>query len=115
MGGDEYVAEVQHGLVGEIHRLTSAILLTEQGWEAIPFDEALRKNMLDQDEASEVENALAFFTVVSLMHRKTQLPGVLGMACDLWEARIVSSNSTEFAASLRTPTKDEDITKKAAQ
>lgn len=113
MGGDDYVAEVKAGLIAEIHRLTSVMLLTDNGWETIPFDEAIRKNMLDQDEASEVENALAFFTVISAMHKKAQLPGVLGMACDLWQAQIVSSNSTDFAASLRIPTKGDDTTVKA--
>jgi len=94
-------ADIQHGLIAEIQRLTSVVMLTDKGWETIPYHEAVKK-MLDEDEASEVENALAFFTVVSRMHRKQDLENVLGVMTNLWGAQIVSLNSTEFAASLQT-------------
>lgn len=101
-GGDEYLAEVDAGLFSEIRRLTNVVVLGPDGWETVPLDEGLKRKLVDEDEAGEVENALAFFTVVSCMHRRGQLTGVLGVACDLWGARIVYSNCTEFAASLPT-------------
>lgn len=97
-------ADIQHGLIAEIQRLTSIIVLTDKGWETLPYHEAMNKKMLDEDEASEVENALAFFTVASRMHRKQDVANVLGVMENLWGAQIVYLNSTEFAASLQTLT-----------
>lgn len=108
IGGEGYLAEVNAGLIEEVHRLTSVVVLGENGWENIPFAEACKKQLIDDDERGEVENALAFFTVASCMHRKEHLPGVLGTACELWGARVVSSNCTEFATSLPTSTSKEN-------
>lgn len=93
-------------LLAEIKRLSSVARSTDKGWENLPLPEAIAKKMLDEDEVSEVENALAFFTVVSRMYRKSDLVGVLGMMTEIWGARIVSSNSTAFKDSLAiwTPT-----------
>lgn len=89
-----------NGLLAEMQRLSSVVHFTEKGWETLPYHEAVKKGHLDDDEASEVENALAFFTVASRMFRKQDVKGVLGMMTNLWGARIVSSNSTVFKDSL---------------
>jgi hypothetical protein len=88
------------GLKAEMVRLSSFVRMTDKGWEAIPLSEAFSSKLLDAEEISEVENGLAFFTVASRMHRKQDLTSVLGTMTHLWGARIVSSNSTEFTASL---------------
>lgn len=98
--------DVQNGLMAEIKRLTNVVVSGHGGWTTLPFQEAVDRKMLDPDDASEVENALAFFTVASAMHKKSELPTILTGAASLWGGQIVSSNSTEFAASLPISTPD---------
>lgn len=97
----------ERGLVQEIRRLTSVIVLTEKGWEPIPLHEAITKGSLDESDAAEVENAVAFFTVVSHMHRKADRRQILEGALKLWGGRLESSSYTEFCASLSTSTTTE--------
>jgi hypothetical protein len=91
---------VERGLIMEIRRLTNVFVPTPNGWETIPIHEAIAKGHLDEDDMSEVENALAFFTVASHMHRKTDRKGILDGASKLWGARLESLSSSEYCASL---------------
>src|ERR1017187_5798377 len=59
---------VERGLMQEIRRLTTVLALGENGWEPLPIHEAIAKGILDEDDVSEVENALVFFTVAFHMH-----------------------------------------------
>lgn len=72
--------------------------------DVVPFDEAVSRKLLDDSDLSEVTNSLAFFTLASSMHLPADLPGVLAGAARFWGGRTTSSNSTEFAASLKTST-----------
>ena len=96
--------DVQAGLINEIRRLANVALLTPKGWEHVPLEEALAKKLIDEDEASEVENALAFFTLVSSMHKRSTREKDLAGAAALWGGRLTSLNFTEFVASLPTST-----------
>lgn len=87
---------VQAGLVSEIHRLTNVLTVGKSGWETLPFGVAKSKGIIDSDDAAEVDAALIFFTVCSVMHRKSDVPGILGGAMKLWGAQIESLNSTEY-------------------
>lgn len=95
---------VQAGLVAEIRRLANVLVPTERGWETIPLSEAIEKQYISKKDADEVENAVTFFTVASSAHKRSELEAIMGVVCDIWGARMSSSNSTEFAASLRTST-----------
>lgn len=97
---------VQQGLVNEMHRLTNVLITTARGWEMFPWDDAVKKNMLSKDEISEVESALTFFMLASLMNRKKELLSVLGGAMSMWGARVEYLSCTELINSLRTSTKD---------
>lgn len=100
---------VEAGFFGNIRRLSSYVAPRGDGsWEPIPLDEALAKGLLSAEDASEVENALAFFTVASCMHRRSELPTILEVVSRIWDAQTSSSNSTEFSASLRTSTAPEN-------
>jgi len=90
----------ENGLLNEIKRLTAVIAPGISGWETLPFVEAVARKILSDDEVSEVENAIVFFIVASAMHRKSELTGVLDGAKAIWGGQIVSSTSTEYAASL---------------
>jgi len=91
---------VERGLMNEIRRLTNVLVLTDNGWETIPIHEAIAKGHIDEDDMSEVENALAFFSVACHMHRKADRRGILDGASRLWGARLESLSCSEFCASL---------------
>lgn len=92
-------------LLNEIRRLTNIVIATNDGWETVPFHEAVEKDMLDEEDASEVENAVCFFTVASSMHKKQDRETIARGAGKLWGAQISSLNFTDFTASLKTSTK----------
>jgi len=95
---------VERGLFAEMRRLSNVIANGPNGWAVIPFQEALDNGTFSEDEVSEVESAIAFFTVASSMHKRSELPAVMSAISGLWGARAESSSCTEFAALLRTST-----------
>lgn len=109
LGTWDGAAGVEAGLVAEIHRLCNVAVLGPNGWSTIPFDEAAKRGVIEPENVREVENALVFFTVISCMHTRTALPGILSQAAELYGAQISSLNSTEFANSLPMPTTDVTI------
>ena len=113
MGEWEGPNGVERSLFAEIDRLTNVAVTGPNGWQTIPLQEALAKNQFTEDDASEVKNAITFFTVASTIHRKQELRGILETVARLWNAQITSLNSTEFANSLKTLTQDEPTGAKA--
>lgn len=105
--GDDVWADVEQGLIGEVRRLSSAIVLTDAGWKPVMLDNALAQKQVTAEEWSEAEGAIVFFTVASSMHKRDQLPGMLKGLSDLWGTQVSSLNSTEFAQSLKILTEDE--------
>ena len=93
---------VERGLMGEIKRLTNVICMTDQGWQPIPFEMAVKQGKLDSEIASEVENVIVFFMVASAVHLRTELPEIYNLLGGLCHALVTSSNCTEYAASLPT-------------
>lgn len=91
---------VNAGLVGEIHRLTNVVHPNGAGWATTPFEDALRNRMFDEDDVSEIENALVFFTLASAMVKKTELGQILDGALSLWGARTELLDCTELRSSL---------------
>jgi hypothetical protein len=99
---------VEAGLLGEMRRLASVIALhPERGWSPLPLDEALRLHQLTTEEADEVLNQLAFFTVCSLAPPKKDRRSWVEGGAAICGSQITSSNCMEFAASLPTSTEDE--------
>jgi hypothetical protein len=99
---------VGNTLMNEIHRLTNVIVPIEgQGWQTRPLEDAVRQGLLSEDEQSEVDNAICFFTLASVMHLRRQVAGILALGADLWETSTTLLNVTEYKNSLPT-TKPED-------
>lgn len=94
-------------LIGEMVRLANVLApkADGRGWEPIPFQEAVDKNILDEDDLSEVTNALAFFTVASTMYQRRAQETILQTALSLWGGLLSPLDFTAFSASLRTSTK----------
>ena len=101
MGVWEGTNGVEAGLVNEIRRLANVIGIDGQ---IIPLQDIINKKELDKDNLDEVENALSFFSVASVMHLKKERGPVLNGAAALWGAQITSLDCTAFRDSLRTLT-----------
>ena len=98
---------VQRGLVEEIRRLSNVIVPGERGgWDTVPLYDAIKLGQINDDDASEVENVLAFFTVASVMHKKIDLPEIMRGASRLWGGQTTFLNCTEYAHSLPILTKE---------
>jgi hypothetical protein len=97
----------QQSLVAEIHRLTNVLITGENGWETIPFDVAIKRELIDDDLASEVENSLVYFTCASSIHLRAELTVALEGLRTLWGAQTTSLNATEYMNSLPTWTPEE--------
>lgn len=108
MGIWEGQSGVKNGLINEMHRLTAIFAPGANGWETIPFPEAVKTGVIDEDEASEVENALVFFSCAYRMWRKQVWPEMLIPCLELWGGQITSSNATEYRTSLPTLTQVEN-------
>ena len=93
---------VERGLIAEIRRLANVIVPGPKGWETVPFDGAAARGQISAEDAAEVENSLAFFTVACSMHRRNEVEGVLAIVSEIWGAQTSSLNCTAFAASLTT-------------
>lgn len=89
-------------LMNEIRRLANALVKSPTGWEAMPFQDVVDRNLFDDGDLSEVENALVFFTVDLAMLQRSVRQEMVAGAASLWGAQISQQSFTEFQASLRT-------------
>jgi hypothetical protein len=93
------------GLLGEIVRLSNCLVGTpDNGWQTTPLQEALDKQLVTDEEKSEIMSLLVFFTVSWLVApRQDRTILVEGMAA-IYRLEITSSTFTEWKTSLTTPT-----------
>ena len=106
---------VKFGLVNEIIRLTNVIVSTEKGWETIPFDVAIKREVLSEDEEAEVLSSLVFFTAISKVAPKDLKNSFLEMAGALRNWELTSLDSTGYQNGLPTLTKTESTGKKVKE
>lgn len=97
--------DVEQGLMAEMRRLSNMLVLGKTGWEQVPLQEALDRKQISDDDADEVENAIAYFTLASSMHKKSELRDHLDGASKLWGGLVTLSTLMEYSASLPTSTK----------
>ena len=97
----------QQSLMAEIYRLTNVIAVGQNGWETMPFDVARKRGILEDDEASEVENCIVYFTCASSIHLKAEMAVAMEGLNTLWAARTTLSNVTEYMNTLQTLTQEE--------
>lgn len=90
---------VKSGLLAEIRRLT---MFLEPGQPPLMLEDAIRAGKISDEDVEEVENAAAFFTVVSLILPKIDRRKELDLFSKLWGASTSSLDSTAFSASLST-------------
>ena len=105
--------EVVAGLVEEIRRLTNVSALTEAGWQTLPLAQAIAAKLLDDEEADEVENNVAFFTCFLHVSQRAIRDQMLDGLVKSLGAQISALNSWEHANSLRSSTEGEPSGPKA--
>ena len=98
---------VKATLLAEITRLSNVVLPGDRGWQTMPLETAINRQLLDEEEIAEVEGALVFFTCVSAILRRATVPGILAEVSSLWPMQTTLSNVTEWTASLPTLTETE--------
>jgi hypothetical protein len=105
-------ANVNNLLMSEIKRLTNVVLAGKN--EVLPYAVACQRGLLDEDQQSEVENVLIYFTLVSWIRLPDAMSSGMGMEGlkQLWRAQTTSSDATAFLASLLTSTPVENTGEK---
>jgi hypothetical protein len=114
-GNWEGAGGVQFGLVNEIIRLTNVLVSGERGWEAIPFDTAVKREVLNEDEEMEALSSLVFFTAISKVAPRDLKNSFLEMAGALRNWELTSLDSMEYMNGLPILTKKESTGKKAKE
>lgn len=87
-------------LMNEIRRLTNVLTRDGARWVMMPFQDAMDRKIIDGDDLSEVENAIVFFTVLTVMHPRRTLATYLNGAVSLWGAQTSPLDCSAFGASL---------------
>lgn len=95
---------VRMGLVEELKRLTTVIVLADDGWKPVPLAIAAAQGFINEEDAMEVENAVVFFIVASAMLNRAARGPMVEAAASLWGASTSSLTSMELTTSLRTST-----------
>ncbi len=106
---------VKFGLVNEIIRLTNVLVSGEKGWESIPFDTAVKRGVLDEDDEAELLSSLVFFIAISKVAPKDLKNSFLEMAGALRNWVLSSLDATGYMNGLPTLNKKEPTGKKAKE
>lgn len=106
---------VKNGLIQEIVRLTSVAMVSGKGWETLPMDVALKRNLLDEDAEAEVLSNLVFTCAISKVAPKALAGTFLEMASSLRSWQFTSLDFTEYLNSLKTLTAIEPTKKKTSR
>lgn len=103
-GPDGDPDQITAPFLNELRRVSNVMIGTPAGWESVPLQEAVSRKLLDDDDIDEVESILVFFMLGSRLYPKNGRQTWMDGFANRSGARILSSNSTEFIASLRTST-----------
>ena len=106
---------VKFGLINEIIRLTNVLVSTENGWETIPFDVAVKREILNEDEEAETLSSLVFFTAISKVAPKDLKNSFLEMAGALRSWELTSLDCMEYQSGLPILTKKGNTGKKVKE
>lgn len=97
---------VKNTLLQEIIRNSTAIVPVEgKGWEEIPLDVAISREVVDEDD---VLGEIVFFTCVCAINKPNQVTALMEEVNSLWNSACTSQTAMEWAASLPTSTAKEN-------
>lgn len=106
---------VKFGLINEIIRLTNIIYCGENGWETLPFELAIKRGIIDEDEEAEVMSSLVFFTAISKVAPRDFRISFLEMAGNLRHWVVTSLDCMAYQTGLPTLTKTDVTGKKVTE
>lgn len=106
---------VENGLINEIIRSTNVYVPSPRGWVMITLEEALAGELINDDDASEVKNAIVFFTLISSMVKRDEMAAIMTMATRIWGGQLEPLSCSEFGNSLPTSKGTVSSTGKTAQ
>jgi hypothetical protein len=100
---------VERGLMPEIRRLANVIAPGSgnghgRGWQMIPFDDALKMELIDHEDADQIEGALCFFTLAWRLNLRKERKGLIDGLVQLWGASTSPLSCSAFVDSLPTST-----------
>ena len=104
---------IEKGLLNEIWRLTNVLTPTETGWEMLPFEDAVRRKYLTEEDVATAKNAICFFSVVYAAIQPRAREASISAIFGLFGALVTSSNATDYMSSLPMPTQAVAIGEKA--
>lgn len=88
----------------EIKRLTSVFAPGPNGWEVVPIDVAIQRDVIDTEDWREAESALVFFTLQHALATRAEKVELIKATALLMKAACTSSTPMEYLNSLRTST-----------
>ena len=94
-------------LLAELKRLTSVLVPSENGWEMLPTEIALTKNVITAEEWREAERQIVFFTCSSFMCQAKSRPIMIPRFASVLGGSTTSLPPMDFAASCTTSTPEE--------
>lgn len=90
--------------INELRRLSNVLSPGPGGWEVTPFQVAVDRKTLDEEDVAEVESAIVFFTLGWLMYPRQNRQSLLEAGTRMVGGRTTSLTCTEYSASLSTST-----------
>lgn len=87
-------------LMTEVRRLSTVIMPNDNGWTPVPFEAAIKRGMLDQEDIQEVLSAITFFLVVWHLAPRSARADILSGTALIWGAQLSLLNATAYLNSL---------------
>lgn len=93
---------VENGIINEIKRTSSVLLPSEKsGFSTIILDDAIKNDLLNEDEISEILGYIVFFICISALQKKQEVAPVLETMGNFWGTQTTLLNVLEFKSSLQ--------------
>jgi len=102
--GGSAVDRHTQALLAEIKRLTLVLVPTNNGWENMPVNAAIAEHKIDEEDWSEAESLIVFFTCHYAMSKKASKEKTAKATASVIGASITSLLPMDFAASLPSST-----------
>lgn len=96
-------------LLAEIKRLTTVLVPGLNGYENLPIDVAISQGKIDEEDWSEIEAAIVFFTCHVMPAKKSNRASIAAATASVLNGSITSSAPMEFSASLPTSMKTDAL------
>ena len=106
---------IRQGLINEIIRLTTVAFVGDNGWETLPLDIAIKREIIDEDNEAEILSSLVFFTSISKVAPRSLATTFLEMAGSLREWQFTSLDCMAFINSLPISTEEPPLIQNQSQ